>query len=76
MSRAIFEAPTITPLLSLTGEMVAETLIFLPSLRTRTVSRCSTLSPRRIRARMSGSSLTHSGGNSISIGLPTASDDE
>jgi hypothetical protein len=39
MSRAIFEAPTIAPLLSLIGEIVAETAMRLPSFRTRTVSK-------------------------------------
>ena len=53
MSRAIFEAPTIAPLASRIGEMVTETSIFVPSFLTRTVSKCSMLSPRRMRARMS-----------------------
>ena len=76
LSRAIFEAPTMAPLLSLIGEMVAEMLILLPSLRTRTVSKCSTRSPRPMRARMLASSLARSGGKSMRIDLPIASDDE
>ena len=49
MSRATFEAPTIRPAWSLIGETVTETSISRPSLRTRTVSKSLTLSPRAIR---------------------------
>ena len=38
MSRAIFEAPTILPLPSRTGETVSEMSTRLPSFRRRTVS--------------------------------------
>jgi hypothetical protein len=39
MSRAIFEAPTMVPDSSRTGEMVSEMSISEPSLRLRTVSK-------------------------------------
>ena len=44
MSRAILEAPRIRPLWSRIGETVREMSIRLPSLRRRTVSKCSTFS--------------------------------
>jgi hypothetical protein len=70
MSRAMFDAPTITPMLSLSGEMVTETSIFLPSFLTRTVSKGSTLSPFLIRVPMPDSSSVLSDGKSRAIDLP------
>ena len=72
----MLDAPTITPLLFLMGEIVTDTSICLPSLRTRSVSKCSTLSPHAIRARMSDSSFARSLGKSIPMNLPMASADE
>jgi len=56
MSRAIFDAPMILPLMSLIGDMVTETWISSPSLRWRTVSKGATRSPRRRLAMMRSSS--------------------
>ena len=41
VSRAMIAADTIRPLASVTGETVSETVIVLPSLRTRSVSKLS-----------------------------------
>ena len=57
MPRAIFEAPTMRPPASLIGETVKAMSIGVPSLRMRTVSKCSIVSPRRRRLRTSSSSL-------------------
>jgi hypothetical protein len=73
MSRAIFEAPTMVPLASRTGEIVTDTSINLPSLVARIVSKWSTRSPRRRRSRIIGSSSSRSGGNRVSMLLPTIS---
>jgi len=61
------------PAKSLIGEIVTDTSISRPSLRTRTVSKCSTRSPRRNRARITGSSLTRSGGIRRTIDWPIIS---
>ena len=53
--------------------MVSEMSTKLPSLRCRTVSKCSMRSPRLILPRMTGSSSRRSTGMMIVIGLPTAS---
>ena len=76
MSRAIFEAPIIAPLLSRIGEIVTETSTSVPSLRARMVSKCLIPSPSFMRARMSDSSLARPAGINMRIGLPTASADE
>ena len=47
MSRATFDAPMTRPSSSRIGETVREMSIRRPSLATRTVSKCSTRSPRR-----------------------------
>ena len=74
MSRAIFEAPTTRPVESLTGETVSDTSTRRPSFVTRTVSKCSTRSPRRTLARtVSSSSARRSSGMMSVIGWPTAS---
>ena len=52
MSRATFDAPTTRPSASRTGETVREMSSRRPSLATRTVSKCSTRSPRRSRSRI------------------------
>jgi hypothetical protein len=62
MSLAILEAPMIRPCASLIGELVSEISIFRPSFVMRTVSRCSTVSPRRIRSRICSSSAVRSSG--------------
>ena len=53
------------PAASWIGEMVSEMSMRRPSLRTRTVSKWSTRSPRRICARMVASSSIRSGGSKI-----------
>ena len=49
MSRAIFDAPMTRPASSRIGDTVREMSTSRPSLVWRTVSKCSTLSPARIR---------------------------
>ena len=51
-SRAIFDAPITWPAAPSNGEIVTDTSIGVPSLRTRTVSKWSTRSPRRSRSRI------------------------
>ena len=68
MLRAIFEAPVTFPFPSFSGEMVAEIMILRPSLQMRSELKCSTVSPREIRARISDSSCCLSGGKIISKG--------
>lgn len=46
MSRTILDAPTTLPVESRTGEIVTDTVIGVPSFRTRTVSKWSTRSRR------------------------------
>lgn len=65
MSRATFDAPMILSSAFLTGEIVNDTSIRLPSLRNRTVSKCSMDSPRRICSVIAGSSFACSGGTRI-----------
>ena len=62
--------PTIFPSASLTGEIVSETSTRLPSLRTRSVSKCSMHSPRRMRSMISGSSSGWSAGTRARQRLP------
>ena len=73
MSRAIFDAPTIVPAASLIGDTLMDTSMGVPSLRTRTVSKCSTDFPDRMRAMTTCSSLRRSGGMMIVTGRPIAS---
>ncbi len=73
MSRAIFEAPMTRPSASLIGDTVSATLIGVPSLRTRTVSKCSIVSPRRRRLKTSSSSPWRSAGTIILMDRPIAS---
>ena len=72
-SRATTDAPITWPYASWIAEIVSETWIRLPSLRTRTVSKCSMRSPRESRSKIAGSSSTESSGTSIAIGCPIAS---
>ena len=58
---------------SLIGEMDSEMSTGTPSLRTRTVSKCSTGSPRRRRAITSAASAARSGGMMRAIERPIAS---
>jgi hypothetical protein len=73
MSRATFDAPTIRPELSFSGEIVRDISAIDPSLRFRTVSKCSIRSPRLSRARISASSAKRSSGTMSVIFLPIAS---
>ena len=73
MSRAIFDAPTILPSLFLIGEMVSDTSTRLPSLRSRTVSKWSIRSPRRMRCSRAGTSSGWSAGTRTDSGWPTIS---
>ncbi len=73
ISRATFEAPTTRPDESVTGEMVSETSIRLPSFRLRTVWKWSTRSPRRRRLRISDSSAWRSSGMIRVMFCPMAS---
>ena len=63
ISRTTLEMPMVTPEGALIGEMLSETSIGLPSLRKRTVSLCSMLSPQPIRRRMSCTSGSRSLGD-------------
>ena len=73
MSRAILNAPMTRPSSSRTGETVREISTCRPPLATRTVSKCSTRSPRRSRSRIARSSSCRSGGMIRMIDRPTAS---
>ena len=73
MSRAIFKAPTTRPVESLTGQTVSDTSTRRPSFVTRTVSKCSTRSPRRTLARTVSSSARRASGMMRVIGWPAAS---
>ena len=73
MSRAIFEAPTMRPVESLTGDTVIDTSISRRSRVMRTVSKCSTRSPRRSLAMTSSSSARRSSGTISVMGWPIAS---
>lgn len=73
MSRAIVEAPTISPARLLIGDTVTETATSEPSLRFRIVSRFATPSPRRMRLIMSVSSSCICSGIRSSIDWPMAS---
>ena len=55
VSRAIFDAPMISPRAFFTGEIVRETSNKVPSLRRRNVSKWSTRSPFLSFAKMEGS---------------------
>ena len=55
------------------GEVVAEMSIRAPSLPRRTVSKCSTGSPRAMRTKISSSSCFRSNGISMEIEWPIAS---
>ena len=72
-SRAIFEAPTIRPSESLIADTVSEMFKSRPSLVMRTVSKWSTISPRRIRESTSSSSAPRSLGMMRVMCRPTAS---
>jgi hypothetical protein len=73
MSRAITATDTILSLASRTGEIVSETVIVLPSLRTRSVSSWSTVSPANTRRRISACSPLRSGDSIIETVRPIAS---
>ena len=73
MSRAVSDAPMISPVGPLIGDTLSETSTLRPSLRKRTVSLFSIVSPQPIRRRMSRTSPFRSGGTISSIFLPTAS---
>ncbi len=73
ISCATFDAPTIRPAESLIAETVTDTFTLPPSLRKRTVSKCRTLSPRRIFPRISVSSCSRSGGINRVMDWPTIS---
>ena len=74
ISRAIFETPMIAPDSSRTGDIVREMSISRRSLVMRTVSKCSTRSPARIRLRIRSSSCWRLAGISIRTGRPISSD--
>ena len=73
MSRTVFDAPMMVPSGDLIGNMLSETSTLRPSLRTRSVSYCSIVSPQLTRRRMSCTSAVRSGGTMKSMPLPTAS---
>ena len=73
MSRATFDAPMTWPIALRTGEMVIERSTSRPSLARRTVSKCSTRSPRRRRSMMERSSSSRSGGMMRPMRWPIAS---
>ena len=73
MSRATFEMPMVAPEGDLIGEMLSETSTRLPSLRSRTVSLCSMLSPQPIRRSASCISGSRSSGTISVMFWPTAS---
>jgi uncharacterized protein YjbJ (UPF0337 family) len=64
----------IRPFESVSGDSVTEMLMSSPSLRNRTVSKCSMCSPREIRVRKSTSSGRRSGGNSTVMGADGLAD--
>jgi hypothetical protein len=74
MSRAIFEAPMTTPCSFRIGETVIERSSNRPSFARRTVSKCSTRTPRRIREMISFSSSRRSAGIRIEMCFPFTSD--
>lgn len=59
MSLATVAAPITVPLASRTGETDTDTSITLPSLRTRSVSSCLIVSPRRSRALAGPTAVFH-----------------
>ena len=73
MSRPTTAAETIRPCESLTGEIVSETVINAPSLRTRSVSKWTIDSPPNTFSRMSRCSPARCGGSMIPIDRPIAS---
>ena len=73
MSRATLEAPMIRPPASLIGALVSTISILLPPLATRTVSRWSMISPRRILSRIPASSARRSSGMMRMIDWPIIS---
>ncbi len=73
MSRAILDAPTTWLSEPRTGETVSDTSTGRPSLRTRTVSKWSTLCPERMRESTVSSSCWRSGGMIMVMFCPTAS---
>ena len=73
MSRAIFEAPMISPSLFRTGDTVSEMLMRLPDLVRRMVSKCSRRSPWRKRFKIIVSSSRSSAGMTIVMDFPMAS---
>jgi hypothetical protein len=73
ISRAMDETPTIAPFASRIGHMSTATSTSEPSLRRRTVSWCSTTTPRFTRSQTAISSATRSGGSTIANGWPLAS---
>ena len=73
MSRAIFDAPTTLPAPSKSGETVSDTWMWLPSLRSLSVSKDSTRSPRPMAPRILGSSSSWPGGSSREIDWPIIS---
>src|ERR1700683_304947 len=72
-SRAIWEAPTILPAESFSGEIVSDTITCPPFFAIRTVSKCSMRSPARKRCKISASWACKSGGMRIVIGFPRTS---
>src|SRR5947199_727196 len=73
MSRAVFEAPMTSPFAFLIGDTVREISKRVPSFRMRVISKCSIFSPWLMRARISSSSASRSGGMTIVMDRPTAS---
>ena len=73
MSWAMDETPTTLPSASTTEEADTATGAWLPSFRTRTVSKWATRSPRWIASRICDSSSRRSGGSRREAGRPNTS---
>jgi hypothetical protein len=65
--------PMIAPEAALIGDMLSATSTEVPSLRSRTVSFCSMVSPQLIRRTMSSTSPSRSAGTISEMCRPTAS---